>query len=251
MMSPSSYRSGSVGRPTAPAEINIDYLFYLLHHGRVPPTKPRRTQAERTAGTRRALLDATLDALVEVGLKGTTTTEVARRAGVSVGALQGHFPTKIGLLTAAIEFALNRRIEEFEVLMAGLDPSADKLDEAFDLLWSMFSGPTFTATHELWVAARTDPDLAPAVIETDRQFAEACERVYDRLLGPAGPAGAATPPPRIGLQMAFVLMNGLAMSRSIDGYDPLATNEILDAFKTVARPLVSGVPGHQQSEGTP
>jgi AcrR family transcriptional regulator len=168
---------------------------------------------------------------------------------VSVGALQGHFPTKIGLLTAAVEFSLNRRIEEFEVLMAGLDPSADKLDEAFDLLWSMFSGPTFTATHELWVAARTDPDLAPAVIETDRQFAEACERVYDQLLGPAGPAGAATGHPRIGLQMAFVLMNGLAMSRSIEGYEPVATNDILDTFKTMARPLVTD-PADQQPEGT-
>lgn len=204
------------------------------------PTKPRRTQAERTAETRRALLDATLDALVEVGFKGTTTTEVARRAGVSVGALQGHFPSKIGLLTAAIEFSLNRRIEEFEVLMAGLDPAADKLDEAFDLLWSMFSGPTFTATHELWVAARTDPDLAPAVIETDRQFAEACERVYDQLLGPADPAGVAAPRSRIGLQMAFVLMNGLAMSRSIEGHEPVATNDVLNTFKMLVRPLVTG-----------
>lgn len=201
------------------------------------PTRPRRTQAERTAETRRALLDATLDALVEVGFKGTTTTEVARRAGVSVGALQGHFPSKIGLLTAAVEFSLNRRIEEFEVMMAGLDPAADTLDEAFDLLWSMFSGPTFTATHELWVAARTDPDLAPAVIETDRQFAQACERVYAELLGGNS---LDAPLSRIGLQMAFVLMNGLAMSRSIDGYEPVATNDILDTFKMLVRPLATG-----------
>ncbi|OBK85538.1 TetR/AcrR family transcriptional regulator [Mycolicibacter sinensis] len=212
------------------------------------PTRPRRTQAERTAGTRHALLDATLDALVEVGFKGTTTTEVARRAGVSVGALQGHFPSKIGLLTAAIEFALNRRIEEFEILMAGLDPAADKLDEAFDLLWSMFSGPTFTATHELWVAARTDPDLAPAIIETDRQFAEACERVYAQLLAPAGPESTATAQSRVGLQMAFALMNGLAMSRLIDGYEPLAANDILDTFKTLARPLVAGPADRQPQE---
>lgn len=211
----------------------------------MPPTKPRRTQAERTAETRHALLDATLDALVEVGFKGTTTTEVARRAGVSVGALQGHFPTKNGLLTAAIEFSLNRRIEEFEVLMAGLDSSTDKLDEAIDLLWSMYSGPTFTASHELWVAARTDPDLAPAVIETDRQFAEACDRVYTELLAPGDGSGAATPHSRIGPQMAFALMNGLAMSRSIAGYQPLATGEILDAFKMLIRPLVAGLSDQQ------
>ncbi|MEB3023171.1 TetR/AcrR family transcriptional regulator [[Mycobacterium] crassicus] len=210
--------------------------------------KPRRTQAERTAETRHALLDATLDALDEVGFKGTTTTEVARRAGVSVGALQGHFPSKIGLLTAAVEFALNRRIEEFEVLMAGLDPSADKLDEAIDLLWSMFSGPTFTAMHELWVAARTDAELAPAVIETDRRFAEACDRVYAELLGPDGPADADTPHSRLGPQMAFALMNGLALSRSIEGYEPLAANDILAAFKILARPLQAGFPDPQADQ---
>lgn len=221
--------------------------------GCMTSTKLRRTQAERTAETRNALLNATLDALVEVGFKGTTTTEVARRAGVSVGALQGHFPTKNGLLTAAIEFALNRRIEEFEVLMAGLDPSMnrlDKFDVAVDLLWSMFSGPTFTASHELWVAARTDPDLAPAVIETDRQFAQACDRVYAELLAPDEPDGIATPHSRVGPQMAFALMNGLAMSRSIDGYEPLAAKDILDAFKTLARPLVAGA-ADQQPGGTP
>lgn len=236
------------------ATINIDYLFYLLHHGRMPPTKPRRTQAERTAETRRALLEATLDALVDVGFKGTTTTEVARRAGMSVGALQGHFPTKIGLLTAAIEFALNRRIEEFEVLISGLDSATDKLDEAIDLLWSMYSGPTFTASHELWVAARTDPDLAPAVIETDRQFSAACDRVYAELLASAEATGTETKPSRIGPQMTFALMNGLAMSRSIAGYEPLDTAEILDAFKVLARPLVAGLPTRQdepQPEGEP
>lgn len=206
----------------------------------MPSTKPRRTQAERTAETRNAVLNATLDALVEVGFKGTTTTEVARRAGVSAGALQGHFPTKIGLLTAAVEFSLNRRIEEFEVLMAGLDASVDKLDEAIDLLWSMYRGPTFTASHELWVAARTDAELAPAVIETDRQFAEACERIYSGML----PGDEAAPHARIGLQMTFALMNGLAMSQSIGGHQPLAVEDILGAFKVLVRPLAVGLSDH-------
>lgn len=203
----------------------------------VAATRLRRTQAERTAETRRALLEATLGALVEVGFKGTTTTEVARRAGVSVGALQGHFSTKNELLTAAIEYSLNRRIEEFGVLMAGLDPTADKLDEAIDLLWSMFSGSTFTAWHELWVAARTDPDLAPAIVDTDRKFADACERVYAGLLR-AGEFADTAPQPRVGLEMVFALLNGLAVARSIDGYQPLCTGDVLKTFKTLVRPLL-------------
>lgn len=187
---------------------------------------------------------------MEVGFKGTTTTEVARRAGVSVGALQGHFPTKSELLAAAIRYSLDRRIEEFGVLMAGLDPPADKLDVAIDLLWSMFSGSTFTAVQELWAAARTDPDLAPAVIDTDRQFAAACERVYAELF-PADDSAETSLNPRIGIQMVFALMNGLAVSRSIDGYEPLATGEVLDTFKAMVRPLLTAKPnGRSQPEGT-
>jgi AcrR family transcriptional regulator len=202
-----------------------------------------RTQAERTAATRRALLDATLHALVEVGFKGTTTTEVARRAGVSVGALQGHFAWKSDLLTAAVTYSLDRRVEEFGVLMAGLNPSADKLDESIDLLWSMFSGPTFIAAHELWVGARTDPDLAPVVIHTDREFAAACRRVYARLF-PAGDVADTSLNPGIGLQMVFALMNGLAVAGSIDGYESLATGEVLAAFKTLVRPMLTNEHSH-------
>ncbi|PXX06300.1 TetR family transcriptional regulator [Mycolicibacterium moriokaense] len=213
----------------------------MAHSGLVTPTRSRRTQGERTAATRAALLDATLDALVEVGFKGTTTTEVARRAGVSAGALQGHFPTKSELLAAAVTYSLDRRVEEFGVLMAGLDPAADKLDEAIDLLWSMFCGSTYTSSHELWVAARTDPELAPAVIDTDRKFAAACAQVFAQVFSESDFADTSLNP-AIGLQMVFALMNGLALSRSIDGYESLATDEILDAFKTLVRPLLTTKP---------
>ncbi|MED5811381.1 TetR/AcrR family transcriptional regulator [Mycolicibacterium sp. 050232] len=210
-----------------------------------PPT--RRTQAERTAQTRRALLDATFESLVEVGFKGTTTAEVAHRAGVSMGALQNHFRTKTELLTAAVVHSFDRRIEEFGLLMAALDPSADKLDAAIDLLWSMFSRSTFIAWHELWVAARTDPDLARAVIEIDQQFSAACDRVYAEMF-PTRNSGTA-PNPRPAVHMVFALMNGLAVGTSIKGYDPYPVDEVLATFKSIARPLLTaGAQENQQEE---
>ncbi len=51
-------------------------------------------QEERSAETRRRLLDATVACLFERGYAGTTTTELARRAGVSRGAQMHHFPKK-------------------------------------------------------------------------------------------------------------------------------------------------------------
>ncbi|MBU9762491.1 TetR/AcrR family transcriptional regulator [Mycobacterium sp. TNTM28] len=205
-----------------------------------PATPARRTQAERTAQTRRALLDATFESLVQVGFKATTTAGVAHRAGVSIGALQSHFRTKTELLTAAVTHSFDRRIEEFGLLMSGLDPSADKLDAAIDLLWSMFSESTFTAWHELWVAARTDPDLARAVIDIDTQFAAACEGVYAELFPSSD--GAAALDPRTAVHMIFALMNGLAVGTAIEGYDPYPADDVLAAFKSIIRPRLTAEP---------
>ena len=126
-------------------------------------TRVRRSQSERTAQTRQALLDATLESLTEAGFARTTTTAVAQRAGVSLGALVHHFPAKSDLLAAAVTHVLDRRLAEFRSRMAELPPDADRVDAALDLLWSAFCGPTFVAWVELWVGARTDPELARAV----------------------------------------------------------------------------------------
>ena len=127
-----------------------------------PLTADRPAQA-RSVATRAALLDAALESLVERGYAATTTIETARRAGVSRGAQLHHFPTKAELLTAAVEHLLERRLAEFRDALAALDPSRDRLDAAVDLLWAMFQGPAFVAWVELWIAARTDPELASVV----------------------------------------------------------------------------------------
>src|SRR3954463_8088225 len=121
------------------------------------------TQAERTASTRARLLDAALDVLTEQGYAATTTVEVAKRAGVSRGAQLHHFPTKAELLAAAVEHLYARRREEFRAALGAMPDGVDRIDAAVDLLWSMFSGPTFVAWLELQVASRTDPDLREPV----------------------------------------------------------------------------------------
>src|SRR5689334_5886388 len=119
----------------------------------------RRTQAERTATTRARLLDAALECLVELGYGGTTTTEVADRAGVSRGAQLHHFPTRAALVAAAAEHLYARLTADYQAGFAALSPRADRLRAAVDLLWSMFTRRHFAAVGELYTAARTDAEL--------------------------------------------------------------------------------------------
>jgi AcrR family transcriptional regulator len=197
----------------------------------------RRTQAERTATTRAALLAATVDALVERGYRGTTTNDVARRAGVSYGALLHHYPTKADLLCAAVWHVLEQRITDFRKAMADLPPHTLTRDAAIDVLWAMFQGPTFLAWLELWVAARTDTDIADAVARVDREFLEASQEVFRELFAPES---AADPDlPRIAVNLVFTFLTGLAAGNIVDGYQPTPPQELVDVFKVLIAPTMS------------
>jgi len=78
-----------------------------------PPSRPghddpdqprrRRTQAERSAATRDALLRAAKELFAERGYAGAGRELVAERAGVTRGALYHHFPNKETLFRAVVE----------------------------------------------------------------------------------------------------------------------------------------------------
>src|SRR5204862_515650 len=79
-----------------------------------------RTQQQRRDETRRALLDAAVESLIEVGFARTTTLEVQRRAEVSRGAFLHHFTSKAELLVAAIAHLAEMRAIELKQLSAEL-----------------------------------------------------------------------------------------------------------------------------------
>jgi AcrR family transcriptional regulator len=190
----------------------------------------RRTQAERRAATQAALLDATVECLVEAGYSATTTTEVTRRAGVSLGALLHHYPTKADLLAAAVSHVLQLRQAEFRKAMSNIDMGSDRLDAAIDQLWAAFCGPAFVAWVELWVGARTEPDLARAVREVDHEFDRSSREIF-RELFPAEEYPDANFLEH-GMRFALVLLDGLALRGLV--VRPVDTTPV-EMLKDVAR----------------
>ncbi|MBV9293661.1 MAG: TetR/AcrR family transcriptional regulator [Frankiales bacterium] len=201
----------------------------------------RRTQAERTAATRAALLTATVDTLVESGYRNTATQAVAKRAGVSYGALLHHFPTKADLLAAAVQHLFDQRIAEFRKAMADIPPDRPKVDAAIDTLWSMFQGPAFTAWLELWVAARTDPELAGAVTRVDQQFVDTSVEIFRELFADETAVNPALP--RLAIGMTFTFLDGLALSHQFGDYQPHDFAELLAVFKMLVSTAMPTEPG--------
>jgi AcrR family transcriptional regulator len=147
------------------------------------PAPARRTQEERSATTRRLLLDATVECLVKHGYAGTTTIRVAELAGVSRGAQVHHFATKNELVLAAVRHLADRQADAALARPDLLAGSADPVGDALDLLWTAHQGPTFDAAIELWVAARTDPDLRGATTEFERALTARLIEVAQMLFG--------------------------------------------------------------------
>ena len=97
-------------------------------------TTQRRTQAERSATTREALLDATISCLVKDGYANTTTARVAERAGVSRGAHLHHFQTRAALVAAAVAHLAQRRKDELLAAADDLPAGPERVGEPEDTL---------------------------------------------------------------------------------------------------------------------
>jgi AcrR family transcriptional regulator len=83
----------------------------------------RRTQAERRAATRTALIGAARDLFARRGYEAVGTEEIVAAAGVTRGALYHHFEGKRGLFVAVFETVEAELIESFPLeKLAGADP---------------------------------------------------------------------------------------------------------------------------------
>ena len=171
---------------------------------------PRRTQAERTAATRARLLDATVECLEEVGYARTTTTLIAERAGVSRGAQLHHFPSKAALVAEAVDHLARRRIDEARHEAAKLPAGGDRVGTTLDLIWKGQAGDLFNATLELWVAARTDPELSEKLAPVE---SELLQEVMASAAEAFGPAIAARGDFESLVMMALSTAQGLALLR--------------------------------------
>ena len=172
----------------------------------------RRTQAERRASTRAALVRATVECLVELGYARTTTQEVQSRAGVSRGALTHHFTTKADLMLAAVDHLYGEFSESVRKAAVELpaEPVA-RIRLGVELIWERFHGPLFVAAMELWTAARTDPELRAALLPYERRLGQQLRQLTAEVFG----WRAGTPSSEAAFLVLATSMRGQAMTYAL------------------------------------
>ena len=195
------------------------------------PARPRRrTQAERSAATRKAVCEATLDALVEVGYERISTTLIAQKAKVSRGALTHHFPTRNELLLAAYQALVDGWGEGYP-----LGPPHPEgvigATELIDALWTkIFENRRYIASLELMLAARFDSELGRAMREMILDWVQRRDAITMELLG----SSIDNEEDRLFQQLSLAVLRGIAVNRIFDA-DDVTSARLLDMWKEIAR----------------
>lgn len=146
----------------------------------------RRTQAERTAETRRRILDAVVESIAEVGFQRTTATEIARRAGVTWGAVQHHFGAKGGILEAVLEDTFERFQERLGEIPVDA-PLARRVSLFVERAWQHFASAHFRSTFEILLHHGKGEDGEVPPHWQERMF-RAFDRVFERLFSDSRPS---------------------------------------------------------------
>ena len=130
------------------------------------PSRARRDrrgagwQQRKSAEMRSLVLETAIDCLVEQGYSGFSAQQLAKRAGVSRGALLHHFPTIRDLVSAVIEYTFQMRIRTFLAELRRNAEQADReVETATAMYWDSVQTREFAAYLELVVAARTNAEL--------------------------------------------------------------------------------------------
>lgn len=89
-----------------------------------PQERPARKQQQRSLRTQEKLLDAAIEAFSECGFKGTSTRDIAERAGVHHPLITYHFKNKDQLWRSAVD----RIWRDFNASLADAYAAADRDD---------------------------------------------------------------------------------------------------------------------------
>ena len=194
------------------------------------PSRRRRSHAERTAETRARVMAAVVESIGAVGYQKTTAAEIARRAGVTWGAVQHHFGDKDGILRAVLE-------ESFGVF-AGLlgeapvdDTDLEKRVANFvDRSWEHFASPLCRSTFAILL--NLPPDLEPS---RQREMLDAWIRIWSHYFPESPPASRRTLDL---MHYTISVLSGLAAMQMLEGTPGrVRAAELAYLKKTLAREL--------------
>jgi AcrR family transcriptional regulator len=127
------------------------------------PAEAARRRTRRGEETRRALIDGTIRCLNSLGYAGTSIEAVMEETGISRGSVLNQFPTRVALMSAAIEAAMLAMVSDTRRRGAEIDDPVQRVREMCNVFWETQNIPEAVVVTEVLLAARWDGALAQAL----------------------------------------------------------------------------------------
>lgn len=119
----------------------------------------RRTQQERTAETRAALIEAAIEVIHTQGYNRASTALIAERAGVSRGAILHHFGTRAALMAEVVESVYHDEQRHYGAILSAGEVGHRVWDWP-TILWQILGRPPGLVVFQILQATLSDPELA-------------------------------------------------------------------------------------------
>ena len=212
--------------------------------------KPRGPNAERRAATRAKIMEAAVRCLAEFGYAATSTPLVARLAKVSRGSLLHQFPTKVDLILAVAEYALDARGAAVAEALRPYPDGPDRFLMGVDAVWKSLHTPAAIALMEVTLAARSDPELAERYPSFADDIEERLRRARIRMAQNLGVPERLEEIEAVA-HLTRMALNGLAMESVFIGRASPDAPRVIGLLKTLRQRLVDELQnGHSSSVGT-
>ncbi|MDX3715765.1 MULTISPECIES: TetR/AcrR family transcriptional regulator [Streptomyces] len=142
-----------------------------------PTASSRRSQADRRAQTRAALITAAVSCINTSGAAAVSTQQIAAAANLTRGAVQHHFGTPEALYLAVIDHGWTTLVDAHRRAPGPEVPLPDRLSTWAAIMHDAYRHDTTRAAYELLVAHRSNP----AFLDSQLPILKTAEQTLDDL----------------------------------------------------------------------
>jgi AcrR family transcriptional regulator len=176
-------------------------------------------------------------AIAERGLANVRMTDVAERAGMTVGHVSYYFPSKIELLMRAIRASEDEHWTTVEIALTKIRDPWKRLDKLLDVAASSGArDPGWVLWFQLWLESALDADVARDHHELDARW----RAILAGVIGYGVEQGAfVSADPTQDAMLLSAVVDGLSIQVTLDAPD-VSRTRMMKLLKASARQMLGG-----------
>jgi AcrR family transcriptional regulator len=172
------------------------------------------------------VIGAAVACIIDLGFyRGSSTNEIARRAGVTWGVIQHHFGNREGLMLAVLQDGARHMVETVENARIDGATVAERMAQLVDVFSEHYARPDYLAGLQVLLNMDHDPRTSSDVRQTMREVSERSNVHVRRLLREA--LGPAMNKPDVATTI-FLVIRGFGFSQQLldaMAYDTVAPKQ--------------------------